>query len=159
MTKLQREGTHRLHLHRTIQASAAEAFRALTDPVLLSQWFTTRAEVDLRKGGRYHNADGDQGVFLEVDPPRQVTFTWENPEHCPGTIVTLTLRDAARGRVLVRLLHRRLASPADVDHMREGWQWALTNLKLFLEEGTAITFEDWQKLTNRSRGIPRKKDL
>ena len=155
MTRLLREGTHRLHLHRTIKASAAEAFRAFTDADLLSHWFTTRAEVEARKGGRYRNADGDQGEYLEVNPPHQLTFTWDNPQHCPGTIVTLTFRDVAKERVLVRLLHRELKSAADVDHMREGWQWALTNLKLFLEEGRTITFEEWQQLPSKLGRRPK----
>ena len=145
MTKLLRDGTHRLHLHRTIKASAEDAFRAFTDPELLSRWFTTNAQVNLQKGGRYSNADGDQGEFLEVDPPRQVTFTWDNPGHCPGSIVTITFRNTARDRVLVRLLHRELKSEDEVGHMREGWQWALTNLKFLLEEGRTITIEDWQQ--------------
>ncbi len=151
MTKLQREGTYRLHLHRTIKASANAAFGAFTDPALLLRWFTAQAEVDLRKGGKYSNADGDQGEYLEVDPPRQLTFTWDNPQHCPGSIVTLTFRDAAKERVLVRLLHRELKSAADVDHMREGWQWALTNLKLFLEAGQTITFDEWRQLPKKPK--------
>lgn len=141
--------THRLHLNRTIKTSAEQAFRAFTDPGQLSRWFTTRAVVDLRVGGSYLNADGDCGKYLEINPPTQLTFTWDNPEHCPGSILTLTFDDAAPGQVLVKLLHHDLKSEDEVNHMREGWEWALTNLKLFLEEGKTITYEDWQKLTNR----------
>ena len=141
---------YRLHLHRTIKASAEEAFRAVTDAGLLSRWFTTNAQVDLQKGGAYSNGDGDCGVYLDVTPPTRVTFTWENPRHCPGSIVTLTFRNVARERVLVRLLHRDLKSQEEVDHMREGWQWALTNLKLFLEENRTITFEEWKEQKKRN---------
>jgi uncharacterized protein YndB with AHSA1/START domain len=137
--------THRLHLHRTINASAERAFHACTDPEALSQWFSRDAQVDLQKGGAYSNADGDSGAFVEIAPPNRVTFTWDNPEHCPGSIVTLSFRDASRERVLVRLIHRDLRSEEEVNHMREGWQWALANLKLFLEEGRTITFEAWQQ--------------
>jgi uncharacterized protein YndB with AHSA1/START domain len=136
---------HRLHLHRTINTTAQQAFRALTDPEILSQWFTKDAQVDLQKGGAYSNADGDRGVFLEAVPPQRVTFTWDNPRHCPGSIVTVTIREASRGRVLVRLIHRDLKSEEEVNHMREGWQWALSNLKFFLEEGRTMTFEAWQQ--------------
>ena len=69
--------------------------------------------------------------------------------------MTLTFRDVAKERVLVRLLHRELKSAADVDHMREGWQWALTNLKLFLEEGRTITFEEWQQLPSKPGRRPK----
>lgn len=151
------ERTYRLHLHRTIKASAEQAFRALTEPEQLSRWFTTDAQVDLRKGGEYSNSEGDRGRYLEIHPPTRLTFTWDNPEHCPGSIVTLTFRDVARERVLVRLLHRELKSEADVDHMREGWQWALTNLKYYLEEGRTITFEEWRELP-RKRGGKRAED-
>jgi uncharacterized protein YndB with AHSA1/START domain len=148
--------TYRLHLHRTIKATAEQAFRAFADPEQLSQWFTKEAHSDLQKGGAYSNADGDRGTYLDINAPTRLTFTWDNPEHCPGSIVTLTFRDAAKGRVLVRLLHRELKSAADVDHMREGWQWALTNLKYFLEESRTITFEEWQQLPRRKGAAGRK---
>lgn len=157
MNDLVPKTTHRLHLHRTIKASAEQAFRAFSDPELLTRWFTTDAQVDLRKGGEYANADGDRGAYLDIHAPTRLSFTWNNPQHCPGSIVTLTFRDVARGRVLVRLLHRELKSEAEVDQMREGWQWALTNLKYFLEEGRTITFEEWQQSSKR-RGGSRDKN-
>ena len=152
MTKLPGEVSFRLHLHRTIKATAEAAFRACSDAELLARWFTTRAQVDLQTGGKYSNADGDCGTYLSIEPPHLLSFTWENPRHCPGSIVTLTFRDVARGRMLIRLLHRDLKSADEVNHMRDGWQCALTNLKLFLEEGKTITFEDWQKLPRKRGG-------
>ncbi len=145
------ETTYRLHLHRTIKASADQAFHAMADPDQLVRWFTTEAHTDLKKGGAYSNARGDRGVFLEIANPTRLTFTWDNPEHCPGSVVTLTFRNASRERVLVRLLHRELRSPAEVDHMRERWQWTLTNLKLFLEENRTISLEEWRQMS-RPRG-------
>jgi len=71
--------TYRLHLYRTIKASAEQAFRAFTDPELLFRWFMTSAQTDLRKDSQYSNADGDRDTYLEINAPNRLTFTWDNP--------------------------------------------------------------------------------
>ena len=50
-----------LRLAKTIEATTAEVYDAVTDPAHLSHWFTTSARADLRIGGEYSNADGDKG--------------------------------------------------------------------------------------------------
>lgn len=126
-----------------VRSDAERTFAALTDPAILSIWFTSDAKADLRRGGRYANADGDRGEFLILDPPKHVAFTWENPAHCPGTEVGIRLSPAHDGTTVVELTHSGLASEADVADMRGGWSWAVDSLKSFLETGRPIAHEDW----------------
>lgn len=137
-------GEHKLRLTQTINVSAKKAFEAFTEPTHLSKWFTTEARADLRVGGRYSNGDGDCGEFLEVDPQRKISFTWENEKHCPGTVVNVVFTESG-DRVEVFLEHTRLSSQEDIRDMETGWSWALDSLKSYLESGRAIPFEEWQK--------------
>lgn len=74
-----------------IAASPEEVFRALTDPRELAEWWNSQDpyasrdwEVDARPGGgwsvRTTDADGNEttveGVYLVVDPPRRLEYTW-----------------------------------------------------------------------------------
>ncbi len=93
-----------------LRAPIGQVFRALTEPATLAQWwgpngFTTpEIELDLRVGGAYRFGmqppDGDlfhlAGEFLEIDPPRRLsyTFRWEEPDPDDReTVVTLSLED------------------------------------------------------------------
>lgn len=146
------KGGFGLDVQRLIAASRTQAYEALTDPKLLSKWFTTRAKVDLRVGGRYSNRDGDEGVFLALAPPRRVRFSWENRNHAPGTVVEINLTPQGGGKVAVRLTHSKLRSKQDREGMKEGWSWAMDSLKSFLETGAPIRHADWVK-ARQSGGV------
>lgn len=136
---------HTLTLTKTVRTTPERAYRALTDPKDLSTWFTKDARVDLRVGGRYSNADHDTGEYLELDPPNRLKFTWDNAEHCPGTVVEITVTPLDTEHVEILLSHTRLASEAHVDDMKLGWSWALDSAASFLETGKPISFEKWQE--------------
>jgi uncharacterized protein YndB with AHSA1/START domain len=137
--------TRSLELVKIIASTPAETYLRFTDPVHVSRWFTTRAQADLRPGGRYSNADGDQGEYLELEPPHRVKFTWDNPAHCPGTQVEVTFSPTAGDKVKVVLIHALLKSSDDLEDMRKGWSWALESLKSYLETGKPIQYEEWLK--------------
>ncbi|GAB4320874.1 MAG: hypothetical protein Kow0074_11490 [Candidatus Zixiibacteriota bacterium] len=137
------DGQFEVSVQRTIASSATKAYQAFTDPNLVSRWFTTRARADLKVGGSYSNADGDQGTFVIIEPRRRLKFTWDNQDHCPGTLVEVTFTPHGGRKVVVRLQHTRLNSHADREEMREGWSWAMDSLKSFLETGNPIRHEDW----------------
>jgi uncharacterized protein YndB with AHSA1/START domain len=139
----ERPGGFELSRQRTVNASAREAFAAFTDASHLSKWFTTRARVDLRAGGKYSNGDGDRGEFLLVEPPKRVKFTWDNPQHCPGTLVEVTFETRGRGKSVVRLTHSRLRDQRAYEDMKEGWSWAMESFKSYLETGKPIPHEAW----------------
>lgn len=87
------EGTPFLDVTRDFDATAAQVFRAFTDPKLVAQWLGRRdlemdvEEFDARSGGRYryiHHGGhlGDQraafhGVFHTVDTDRLIIQTFE----------------------------------------------------------------------------------
>lgn len=140
--------THTLRLSKQIHTTAEKAFTAFTNADELSTWFTTKAHVDLRVGGRYANADHDTGVYQLIDPPHHLRFTWENPDHCPNTMVDIWFDIIIPDQIEVRLEHSRLESEKHVEDMKTGWSWALDSLKSFLETGRAISFDEWQRTQN-----------
>jgi len=132
------EGTFTVSVQRTMRATSEQVFDALTRPDVLSRWFTRSAQADLRVGGRYANADGDQGEFLIFDRPRRLRFTWDNPEHSPNTLVEVVLTEKPGGRVTLRLEHSRIQTQAYFQDMKEGWTWAMDSLKSYLETGEPL---------------------
>ena len=79
-----------LTLKRRLNAAPEKVYAAWAQPAKLMQWFgpdsgaVTRAELDLRVGGRYtivfHTEDGEEhhvsGVYREVVPNEKLVFTW-----------------------------------------------------------------------------------
>jgi uncharacterized protein YndB with AHSA1/START domain len=128
---------------REISVPAEQAYNAWADAALLSQWFTTNAKQDFRVGGRYSNDDGDAGEFLEVVPNERLKFTWEQPQHKPGSTVTVEFIPDAPDIVDVRLTHSGLRTEEDAASLQEGWEWALDSLKSFLESGEPIRYNEW----------------
>jgi uncharacterized protein YndB with AHSA1/START domain len=141
----EKRGGFDVSVQRTIGVPVAKAWDAFTDAGQLSTWFTTRAKVDLRMGGRYSIADGDEGEFRRIDPRKLLRFTWENAIHCPGTMVEVTFDPKGKGKSVVRLTHSKLADAKAREGMKEGWAWAMDNLKGFLEQGQVQTFEAWRE--------------
>jgi uncharacterized protein YndB with AHSA1/START domain len=129
-----------------VQADIVEVFDAFTRPEDLSKWFTTSSQIDLRVGGKYSTADHDKGEYLVVERPSRLRFTWENEEHCPGTIVDLLFRITGVG-TRVDLEHFQIMDQGGYEDMREGWSWALDSLKSFFESGIPISFEEWKNRT------------
>ncbi len=132
------EGTFTVAVQRTMRATPEQAYDALTHPDVLSRWFTRSAQADLRVGGRYSNADGDQGEFLIMDRPQHLRFTWDNPEHSPNSLVEVVFTEKPDGRVTVRLEHSRIQTQAGYEDMKLGWTWAIDSLKSYLETGKAL---------------------
>jgi uncharacterized protein YndB with AHSA1/START domain len=131
----------------SIHAPSSRVFAALTNPSKLNTWFTSGASVDLQVGGRYSNVDKDTGRFLKVVPNKRLRFKWDNPEHAPGTIVEVVLaRNGAD--TTVSLLHYGFSRKADFEQYSSqlsGWDWALYNLKAFLERKPVVHYEEWLK--------------
>jgi len=104
-----------------------ETFALLTEPERLRRWQAVTARVELRAGGEYrwtivpgHTASG---TFTEVEPGKQLVFTWGwegSDDLPPGTsTVTITL-EPAEGGTSVRLVHSGLTPEQAAGHL-EGW--------------------------------------
>jgi len=141
-----------ISVSRTISTSLIRAWEAWADPKVLSQWFTTGAVQEFVVGGAYSNNDGDHGTFKCITILKHIRFSWESKHHAPGSDVVLEFRDRGDGKVRIELTHEKLRSKKDAEDLKEGWSWAMDCLKLFLETGEKITFEEWEK-KNLSKAV------
>ena len=140
-----------LDLEWVLDAPREQVFRALSEPATLARWwgpagFTTpEIEHDLRVGGAYRFGmqppDGDlfhlAGEFLEIDPPRRLsyTFRWEEPDPDDReTVVALTLSGLG-DRTEVSLRHGVFASEARLGLHTGGWTESLEKLRDLVESG------------------------
>jgi len=111
------------------------------------QWFgpakvtpgTTRAELDVRVGGRYrisfNSGDGNYnevgGVYREVVPNERLVFSWawhSTPER--ESQVTISLKPDGTGTLLT-LHHEQLFNEAARDGHAKGWNALLDQLEAF----------------------------
>jgi uncharacterized protein YndB with AHSA1/START domain len=135
-----------LTLKRRLHAPAEKVYAAWTDPEKIVKWFgpdagpVTRAETDLRVGGRYtiafqtENGEKHQvgGVYREVVPDEKLVFTWAwhtMPER--ESLVTVTIKPDGTGSILT-LRHEMFFDEAARDGHERGWSGTLDKLeKLF----------------------------
>ena len=130
-----------------IAAPAEAVFDAWTDPLQLAAWWgsedtyrTFNWQMDLRTGGKWSceaksAAGGDTGlvygVYVEVDRPRRLAFTW-NPSWDAGeeTLVEITFQEIPAGTI-VRLVHSGFR---DRDQSRDGHLQGWTRILGWLEQ-------------------------
>ncbi|WP_316741727.1 SRPBCC family protein [Streptomyces sp. MK7] len=79
------DGRPAVRFSRTYDHPVERVWRFVTDPDELSEWFPSRAEIDLRPGGAITfsgdpNMPESTGRVLAVDPPRHVSFDWGGDE-------------------------------------------------------------------------------
>ena len=133
---------------RTIAAPRETVWRAWTEEAELAQWLrpfgvsTGSVSFDVRVGGEYrytmtNDETGEQyptgGVFLEVQPPEKLVFTWGVPGEPmkSAPVITLTLEEENDGTELVFHLRGLAGEPGD-GYVHDGWVEALTNFERFL---------------------------
>ena len=130
-------------LTRVLDAPREEVWELWTAPGELTHWFhpggaTTRVEsisVDLCVGGRYRYAMVDDrtgeatfvgGVYLEVQEPERLVFTWGHPDDAVDEVPVITVTLAGLGeRTEIRLDVRGIAGPPGRDTAASGWAEAL----------------------------------
>lgn len=140
-----------LLLERTwlLAAPRERVFRALSEPDALATWWgpagfsTPEVELDLRVGGHYRFGmqppDGElfhlAGEFVEIDPPRRLsyTFRWEEPDPDDReTFVTLTL-GARGGATELSLSQGEFATEARRSLHEGGWTDSVEKLRRLVE--------------------------
>ena len=77
----------------TVPVDPERAWRLVTEPEHLEQWFAERVEIDPTPGApvRVVGDDGGErhGVVEEVDAPRRLRFTWYAPPDGPPSTVEI----------------------------------------------------------------------
>lgn len=137
-----------LEVRRVLSASPQRVFEAWTKPELMRLWMSpvdvAEAEVDLRIGGRFRLMMAGPGVtiehtgvYLEIDPPSRLSFTWRSPYTGDDpSVVTVVIHPHAGGAELV-VTHEKLPEVAVASHS-SGWAQMLDRLaELVLEEEVA----------------------
>jgi len=136
-----------------IAAQPDRVFQALVDPEQVVKWWgqggvyrCTQFDADLRTGGKWHCAglgpEGGRfdvtGEYLEVDPPRLLSYTWiASWTGDVKTTVRWELAPTKQG-TLVRIRHSGLAAHPDVAQSYRGWPRMLGWLQAFLETGETV---------------------
>jgi uncharacterized protein YndB with AHSA1/START domain len=173
-------GTDVLEHELRVAARPETVFAYFTDPMKMVQWMGAEAALDPRPGGvcrivfrpsqsqieylSFTFGSGEQapesvelddrgvvsGQFVEVDPPRRITFTWgwelellAVPPQSTAVEVTFT---PDGDETIVRLAHRRLPAEA-VEFHRVGWQHFLPRLAIAAAGGSPGP-DPWQVAAN-----------
>ncbi|MDJ1371444.1 SRPBCC family protein [Gulosibacter molinativorax] len=126
---------------RTVNASRDLVWRAWTEHEHLQHWLhpfgvtTESISFDVRVGGEYrytmiNEETGEQfptgGVFLEVERPERLKFTWGTPGDADAPVVTVSLVEVDDGTQLTFHLVGIEGKPGD-GFVYDGWDEALQN--------------------------------
>jgi uncharacterized protein YndB with AHSA1/START domain len=136
-----------------IKATPEQIWEAITSPVFTQKYFYgTRAEYDLRPGGKFLSLAGDSddqmvdGEVLEVDPPRKLVQTWRflyDPELMAEgyTNVTWEIEDTegAEGVSKLTVTHALEGAAKTAASVAGGWMLILSGMKTLLETGKPLS--------------------
>ena len=131
-----------VRLSMEVPVEPAELYDAWTVADQLVQWFPSIAEMTVTEGGEYRFGwDGyDEqwvGVYVEIDRPARLSFTWQPPEAvfpegAYQTMVTLTFEEVDDGITRLVLEHTGFQGAAEMESHLEAWRAYLYNLRAFL---------------------------
>jgi uncharacterized protein YndB with AHSA1/START domain len=139
--------TQTLIVKRTVHASPAEVYRALTSSTALREWFSDVAVAEPRKGGRFYAAWNSgyfaAGEFIKASAARKVKLTWHGRGEPAPTVVKISLGEKEHGTRL-KLEHEDLGTgkawAAAAEALADLWRSALENLQSVLETGEDLRF-------------------
>ena len=128
-----------------IAATPEKVFAALTDPDQTEQyWFGFRVGAHGKVGSprtvrNPAGVDFPNGVILESDPPRRLSYTWpphtDQTKHERPSRVTFDI-DMIKGQVRLTIVHDDFDVDSRVfEGISQGWPAVLSSLKSFLETG------------------------
>ncbi len=142
MNDSHRPVARRIRIERFLPAPIEKTFAAWTVAESIAEWLSpvghAEVEADVRVSGRFRvvMVGGDRriehtGEYLEIDPPRLLSFTWRSPYtgNVPS-VVTVRLTPEGEGTRLV-LVHERLPDEHVASHA-EGWGSMIDRLVIML---------------------------
>ena len=128
----------RVRIERALPAPIEDVYAAWTQPEAMARWLApmghAEVEADVRVGGRLRvvmigggMSIEHTGEYLTVEPPRELSFTWQSPyTGAEPSVVTVTLTTNGDSTDLL-LLHERLPEDAAESH-GGGWEAILERL-------------------------------
>ncbi|MCF3962528.1 ArsR/SmtB family transcription factor [Streptomyces fuscigenes] len=135
-----------------IESTAEQVWRALTDEDLTARYWGHGNVSDWSEGSawRHERTDGSGisdavGTVVESRPPARLVTTWAPPDAAEGRApsrVTFAIEEH-EGIVRLTVTHEDLADEAERAGVARGWPAVLSNLKSFLERGTALPTAPW----------------
>ena len=128
---------------RRYDATPAELWSALTDPVQLRGWFAHVERLELSPGGGYELRFDDgsvSGRVLALEPERMLELSWSHADE-PDSVVRFEIVSAPTGTVLV-LEHMALPTGEAAGH-GAGWQSHLEALEHLLGGRDSGKARDW----------------
>lgn len=131
-----------------IATTPEKLWHALTDEKISEQfWFGYRVVSDWKVGSSFRLMQGgrivtDEGVVLECDPPRRLSYTWkptyEDMRNEPPSRVSFEI-EPRNGQVKLTVTHEQFEEGSKVfESISTGWPAVLSSLKSFLETGNAL---------------------
>jgi len=118
---------------KSIAASPRRCFDAFATAPALDAWFGPRNRIDLREGGAWTCADGNQATLRRVNVGRNLRLMAEDAGLSLPTPVEIKFTsNGAKCTVMVAI--ERLQTRAEADGYRRAWSDALDRLKEALEE-------------------------
>jgi uncharacterized protein YndB with AHSA1/START domain len=135
----------RVELRTAVRAAPATVWSALSTGPGLVRWHARDAHLDAEAGGAYRLAWGDataSGEVTAVQAGRRIDLTWHH-----DTQVSFRLARRHGGReTVVTVRHEGIpAGPAGAElyaQLRQGWTFALVNLKSVVERGVDLRERD-----------------
>lgn len=108
----------------------------------VTEFGPTIATIDPHPGGRYRfemvakdgSAHAASGVYVELDEPKRLTFTWSWEGSDDESLVEVTLSEVPGG-TRVQLVHTKLSSQEAADEHQRGWVGCLASIEtLYVNE-------------------------
>ena len=140
--------TYETSFEREINSPLENVWSAWSDQTKWSSWVSMKMTTDFRVGGRYNNGNGEGGRYLEIIPHKIIQFTWEMKRYKPGSIIEVSFYNNKADTTICKLSHKNLQSISDKSDSELGWNWAMDSLKSFIENGKALSWEEWETLNN-----------
>lgn len=162
-----------LKFEQTVNAPAAQVYKAFTNATSLREWLCDVATVNPKPGGRmylaWNNGYYTCGEYTALDEDQSIAFTWLGRGEPGQTEVKVELSDL-NGSTQINLLHGGIKTGEDWDNTRreiqDGWQTSLENLASVLETGedlrfvlrpmVGITLTDFNPEVAKQLGVPVK---
>ncbi len=133
----------RFDFETTIQAPVDLVYRAFTSATALREWLCDFSTVNPVQGGRIYLAWDRgyfaSGMFLELNYPKRISFSWIGKAEPDWTEVDVTITPIDEDTTHVKLEHRGVGDGEEWQSARmeieKGWVAGMENLKSILEDG------------------------